>query len=195
MRIFLLLLTAVKPIHAELSYWHVNLETVYHRSRVVTQRTCGGQEVHPWLIPLSSYPSIVMMQSTEHWVPNYSLRTPPLGVPIIYPRVWYALTDTLVRSCVIEVGHIVANDPVHMALTQNQYMIQTFPSHAANEPLTYRVSFRRTHRGSDYLNLSILSHLGETLAILLVIVADQKPRSFGIRRCFPDLLSDPDITR
>lgn len=42
--------------------------------------------------------SIVVMEATEHWVPNYSSLARLSSALILLPRVWYALGNTLVRS-------------------------------------------------------------------------------------------------
>lgn len=87
---------------------------------------------------------------------------------------------------------VFANHPVEVSLTQDHHVIQAFASHAANEPLTNRISFRCVHGCPEHLSPSVFHHSGETLPVLAVIVTNQKPWSFFIGCRFSQLLRDPN---
>jgi len=74
----------------------------------------------------------------------------------------------------IKVLNIFTDDPVQMAFTQNEYMMETFTSDTADEPFTNRIGLRCLHGGSEHLDAPVFSHSGATLPVLAVVVSDQK---------------------
>jgi hypothetical protein len=109
--------------------------------------------------------------------------------------IWDALLNPLMRPCVIEVSYKFADEPIQLALTQDQHVIEAFPSDAAHESLTDSVGSGCAHWGPDYLNLPVPRDARETQPVLLVVVANQKAWSFVTRCRFSHLVGDPDITR
>ena len=74
----------------------------------------------------------------------------------------------------IKVGHIFTDEPIQLALTQDEDVIQIFPSHTADEPFAHSVGFGSAHRCPDDLDASVLRRSSETRSIFLVIVPNQK---------------------
>jgi hypothetical protein len=109
--------------------------------------------------------------------------------------VWYALTKTLMRPGMIEIRDVFPDDAVQVTLNQDQEVIQTFASHAADEAITDHVSFRCSYRCPENVDPSVFRHAREAWSILAVIIPDQKAGSFIVRRSFSHLLGDPEITR
>jgi hypothetical protein len=85
----------------------------------------------------------------------------------------------------VKVRDIFSYDTLKLAFTQNEEMIQTLAPHAANETLTDRIGLWSFHRCLEDLNLPVIGHSGETLAILPVIVSDQEAGSLSIGGSLP----------
>jgi hypothetical protein len=94
------------------------------------------------------------------------------SVHMIFSGDWNLLVDTLMRSGVIEIGDILANETIQMSLSQDQHMIQTFSPDTANEALTNCIGFRGTHRCSDDIDSSCMRDLCKTLSIPAVVVSN-----------------------
>jgi hypothetical protein len=75
-----------------------------------------------------------MVQAPQHRIPHNPLATRYRTTRIRILRVGDALVDSQVWSCAIEVGHIVIDEPIQLALTQNEDVLDSFPSHTADEP-------------------------------------------------------------
>src|SRR5690554_5809877 len=99
------------------------------------------------------------------------------------------------RTCVIEVPDILLDFPAQMTLTQDQDVIQQFTPDAANEALADRIGFGGFDWCMDHINASALRDAFELVAILAIVVADQKARSCAKWRSFAKLLGHPSITR
>jgi hypothetical protein len=119
----------------------------------------------------------------------------PHAASVIFAWVWDALPYSLMRSRVVEISDIFANDPMKVAFIQDQHVIQAFPPHAANEPLTYGVRLGGSHRYPQHSYPTISCHTVETLPVLAIVVSYQKSRPFLIRRRFSHLLCYPEVTR
>ena len=53
-----------------------------------------------------------MMQASKHWITHNSLVTPPYSMHVIFSRDWNMLIDALMRSGVVEICDIVANETI-----------------------------------------------------------------------------------
>jgi hypothetical protein len=126
---------------------------------------------------------------------DYSIRT------LLYPKlnlvawVWDALVYPLMRPRVIEVFNIFADCSMEMAIVQDQHVIQALASHTANEPLTNRIGFRRSHWRPQHLYPPVFCHTIEALPVLAIVVSYQETRAFFIGRGRSYLLRYPEITR
>ena len=134
-----------------------------------------------------------MMQASQHRIPDYLMVTSPDSVDIPFKGNRDLLLKPLVRAGRVKVGDVFINEAIQMSLAQNQHVIQTLPPNTANETLTNRIGFRCTHRRSDDLDPPPFGDLCETLAVLTVVVSDQKAGTRIVRRDFPNLLGDPEI--
>lgn len=92
---------------------------------------------------------------------------------------------------VIEVVDILAHESSQVTLTENDDVIQTLTPDTADETLAYGIRFRRTY--GCFEDINSVGHTREVWTKLIVIVTDQKPRSF-LKWCgIAPLLSDPSI--
>jgi len=57
------------------------------------------------------------------------------------------LLDTLMRSSLVVIGHVLPHQPMHLKAMQNEHTVQTFPLQTADEPLTDAIGLGSTHRG------------------------------------------------
>jgi hypothetical protein len=135
-----------------------------------------------------------MMQATQHRITDYPLVPSPYSADILFMWNWNTLVEPLMRSSMIEIGDILANETIQMALPQDQHVIQTLSPHTTNEALTNRIRFGCSHRRSYDLDAPPLGYLCETLPILAVIVSDEKTWSFIVGCCFSYPLGNPEIT-
>ncbi len=96
--------------------------------------------------------------------------------------------DALMRTRVIEVTNVRGDLASQMAFTHDHDVIQQFSPDAANEALAHCIRFGHSKRCLDHLDAGSGCHTFEAVAILAIIVADEKTRSFTKRRGFAKLL-------
>lgn len=134
-----------------------------------------------------------MMQATQHRITHYPMVTSSYSVDIRFRWNWYLLVKPLMKAGLIKIGHIFLNETIQMSLVKDHHVIQTFSLNTADEPLTYRIRFGRSHRCSDNLDAPPLRDLCETLSILAVVVSNEKTRSFSVGCCFSYSLGNPAL--
>ncbi len=78
----------------------------------------------------------------------------------------------------IKVSHIFTDEPIQLALTQDEEVIETFPTHTADELFAHRVGPGSAHRCADHIDPTALCHPSEAPSIFLVIVSNQEARSW-----------------
>ena len=105
----------------------------------------------------------------------------------------YALLNALVRPGVIEVLLILLHHPLQMSLAQDEEEVQTPPSHTAQKALTVSIGLGCLIRCAQHLNPSPGSYRRERDAVLVVIVPNEKPRTFAKWSRFSQLLGRPGI--
>jgi hypothetical protein len=103
---------------------------------VSTVLELGGQKSHLRLFSRSGDPSIVVVKFPEYGVSNDTPCLLQVFMNNIVWRVRYALTKPLMRPGMIEIRDVFPDDAVQVTLTQDQDVIQTFASHAADEAIT-----------------------------------------------------------
>ena len=138
-----------------------------------------GHLTHPGANFPSRNPAVVMVQPTENWNGNNGLNSPRL---IDSTRIYWIRNtpDALMGTDVIEVVNVFTHQSLQVALTENDDMIEALASDTADETLTDGIGFRRTHRCFEDINGA--GNQREMWAKLIVIVTNQKPRTFLKRR-------------
>jgi len=107
----------------------------------------------------------------------------------------YLLRQALMRSVVVEVAHVLAEDVPQLGLAQDQEVIETLAPHTAEEALTGGVPARRPVCRPQCRDAGRRRDTGERLTVLAIVVAKQIPGAVGARRGLAPLLGDPGIGR
>ena len=91
----------------------------------------------------------------------------------------------------IEVLLVPLHQSVQVVLAQDQEVVEALPSQAAQETLADGVCLGCSIRCSQHLDPCAVSYLGKRIPILVVVVVDQKARSFCKGSRFAQLLGCP----
>ena len=78
------------------------------------------------------------------------------------------------RACRVEELHIFTHDSSKMGLMDEQHLVQAFFPHGSNPPFHAGVGVRGMMRDGDHVDACRPEHCVESVAELLVVVADQK---------------------
>ena len=90
---------------------------------------------------------------------------------------WDALVNALMGSGLVEIGNIFGHNASEMTFAQDKHVVQAFASQTAHKTLAKCIRARRFHRGFQDVNIRPIDHMPKLLAVLLVIVPDEKARS------------------
>ena len=93
----------------------------------------------------------------------------------------------------IEVGDVLLDDAVEMALTENEEVVQTLSAKTAEESFADGVSLWRADWRTQNLDVSPLRDPVEGCSVLAVIVADEEPWTFSERSGVAELLCNPGV--
>jgi hypothetical protein len=105
------------------------------------------------------------------------------------------LLDPLMGSGLVEIGCIVAQYLVQMALAHDTYVIQTLAPHTPKEALRSRIGPRCLDWGAHNSDSRGLGDPGEGGSELGIVVPDQERRFLIVGRGFARLLGDPGVGR
>jgi hypothetical protein len=105
------------------------------------------------------------------------------------------LLDPLMRSCLVEVGHIGIEHALELLLLNNQQMIQAFLSDAPQEALTDRIGSGRMNRRFQDLDAAGCGHTSEARPKFGIVIPNQVLWRLSIRGGFSQLLRHPGIGR
>jgi hypothetical protein len=78
------------------------------------------------------------METTEHRICDDATLACAWRAFFRNARIRYALIDSLVRSRMIEVGDVLADDSVELSFAYDEEMIQAFSAYTADEAFTNR---------------------------------------------------------
>ena len=81
------------------------------------------------------------------------------------------------RSCLVEVLEIDIEHPLEVPHMQDEQMVETLPSHTAQETLADRIRSRGVIRRCEDLDVTRLSNPREGHAILAIVITDEVLRS------------------
>ena len=99
------------------------------------------------------------------------------------------------RSGSIEVMRIGMQDTMQLLLLEDEKMIETLSTHAAQKPFTDGIGPFRVVRRGEYLDAAGCSHTRETRSKLAITIANEILRSMSIGGCLSQLLGCPDSGR
>lgn len=131
------------------------------------------------------------MQAAQDW--NIDDLTNSCFALALVWRAWDPLVYPLMRpACVVE-GCVFSDNAVQMPLTQNDHVIQAFPTERPYESLTVPIRLGSSYWCWNDSDPSSVRYAQEPLPILVVIIFDQEPWSFTKRRRLAHLLGNPVI--
>ncbi len=84
------------------------------------------------------------------------------------------LIDPLMGARRVEKRNVLAHDVSQMRLIDDQHLVQAFFPHGSNPPFHAGVGVRGMMRDGDHVDACRPEHCFESVAELLVVVADQK---------------------
>ena len=108
---------------------------------------------------------------------------------------WNLLPNALMRSCLVEVGHIRIEHAVELPLMQDQQVVQTFLPHTAQEAFADRIGSWRMIRCFEYLDATCCRHTSKARPKFAIVITNQILRRLPIRGGFSQLLGHPGIGR
>src|SRR5579864_854541 len=112
-----------------------------------------------------------------------------------FTRLRNLLTNTLMRSSPIEVGHIVIEHTMELLLMQDQQVIKTFLSHTSQEAFADRIRSGSMIWRFENLNATRCRHPSKVRPKFAIVITNQVLWCLPIRRSFPKLLRNPEIGR
>jgi hypothetical protein len=138
----------------------------------------------------SGCPMVVMVESTHDRKSDdlvaYNLRRRNRPEPFRN-----LLLDPLMRSCLVEVGHIGIEHALELLLLNNQQMIQAFLSDAPQEALTDRIGSGRMNRRFQDLDAAGCGHTSEARPKFGIVIPNQVLGRVPIRSRFSQRYARP----
>src|SRR5215470_6280738 len=105
------------------------------------------------------------------------------------------LRNPLMRSCLVEVGHVGIEDALELLLLQDQQVIETLAPHTTQKAFTDRIGSGRVIRGLEKLDATGPRHPGKVWPKLVVVITYQILWCLPIGGCFSQVLRHPGIGR
>src|SRR5450631_623709 len=95
------------------------------------------------------------------------------------------------RPCPVVVGEIGFQDPMEMAFTEDDDMVETLPPYGSHEAFSVRILPRRPRCGKNFFDAEALDATTELFAENAVAVADHEPGRRVLGERLDDLLGGP----
>ena len=142
----------------------------------------------------SGYPLVVMVEPThyrnsDHLVPCI-LRGRSRSAPFRN-----LLLNTLMRSCQVEVHHILIEHALELLLAEDQQMVKAFLSYTPQIAFADRIGSWCMKGRFENLNSTRCRHTSETGSKFAIVITNQILRYLPIWCGFSEMLSDPGIGR
>jgi hypothetical protein len=134
-------------------------------------------------ILLRSAPIVVVMQSTHH----RHLLNLPLGLDI--PRLPCIYVDPQVSPLGIVVVDVALENPPQMCFTQNDHMIETFPSDTAHQSFHESILPRRLIGCQEWVDAECGDSFGELFTELRIAVPQKESGRLNVRESISQLLT------
>jgi hypothetical protein len=142
----------------------------------------------------SGYPLVIMVESTHSRKSNYLAPCMMRGMSRT-ARFRKLLPNPLMRSCPVEVHHILIEHALEPPLAEDQQMVKTFLSHTPQEGFTLRIGSWRRKRRFENLDGTRGRHPRKTWSKFAIVITNQILRCLPIRCSFSELLRNPGIGR
>jgi len=142
----------------------------------------------------SGYPLVVMVEPThfrnsDHLV-TCILRGRSRSAPFRN-----LLLNTLMRSCPVEVHHILIEHPLELLLAEDQQMVEAFLSYTPQIAFADRIGAFRMIGRFENLNSTRCRHASKARPKFAIVITNQILRRLPIGSSFPELLRHPGIGR
>jgi hypothetical protein len=125
----------------------------------------------------SRCPAVVDVKPTEH-----ARDLDRLGQVDVQDRFRrHPLPNALVRSALVEVQLVLAENRAKMFLVEHQHVVEQLSSYAAHEALRDCVHIRRANRRPDHLRADALGRAVERRTELVVAIPQQDGRSVPVQ--------------
>ena len=135
-----------------------------------------------------------MVQSTQDWE-GEDLATIVIWRDRLTIPFWNLLFDALMRSGSIEVLDIGMQDTVQLLLLQDEKVIETLSTHAAQKPFTDRIGSWFVVRRGEHLDTAGCGHASETGSKFVITIANEIFRRLSKGSRLPQLLGGPGVCR
>jgi len=107
----------------------------------------------------------------------------------------HALPDPLVRSALVEVPLVLAQERCEMEVVDQQHVVEQLSPYAADEAFRDGIHIRRANRRTDHLRADALGRAVERRAELVVAIPQQDGGSFPVHGGVAQLLGRPRLRR
>ncbi len=138
----------------------------------------------------SSYPLIVMVQSTQYRNSNYLAPYMMRGMRRS-ARFGKLLPNPLMRSCLVEVRHILIEHALQLLLVEDEQVVKAFLSHTPQEAFADRIGARSVIRCSKHFNGTHCRHASKARPKFVIIITYQILRRLPIRGSFSQRYARP----
>ncbi len=135
-----------------------------------------------------------MVQSTQDWE-GEDLATIAIWRDRFTIPFWNLLCDALMRSGSIEVLDIGMQDTMQLLLLEDEKVIETLSTHAAQKPFTDRIGSWCVVRRGEHLDAAGCGHASETGSKFVLTIAHERVRRLSLGSRLPQLLCGPGIGR
>jgi hypothetical protein len=95
------------------------------------------------------------------------------------------------RSCSVEVPHILIEHALELLLVEDQEMVQAFLSHTPQEAFADRIGLWRVIGRFENLNRTRFSHASKARPKFAIVIANQILRYLSIRSSFSERYAQP----
>src|SRR5258708_26394032 len=102
-----------------------------------------------------------------------------------YREFWNLLLDALMRSCLVEVCHILIEYALELLLVKDQQVVKAFLSDTPQEAFADRIGSWRMKGRFENLNSTPCRHASNTWSKFAIVITYKKLLCFPIRGCFP----------
>jgi hypothetical protein len=142
----------------------------------------------------SGYPLVVMVESTHSRNSNYLAPCMMRGKRRS-ARFRKLLPNPLMRSCPVEVHHILIEHALELPLAEDQQMVKTFLSHTPQEAFADRIGSWCMRGRFENLDGTRGRHPSKARPKFASVITNQILRCLPIRGSFWELLCNPGIGR
>ncbi len=142
----------------------------------------------------SSASAVIVVQSTQDGE-GEDLTTIVIWRDRLTMPFWNLLFEALMRSSSIEVLDIGMQDTMQLLLQEDEKVIETLSTHAAQKPFTDRIGSWWVVRRGEHLDAAGCGYASETGSKFAITIANEIVRRLSIGSRLPQLLGGPGVGR